>query len=78
MEMAKLKCWEAGHAEKQVMLRSTQSAEKQVLLWHYHAYFLMEMVKLKCWEAGHAEKHKICWKACFVVKCLFFYGNGET
>ena len=39
MEMVKLKCWEAGHAEKQVMLRSTQSAEKQVLLWHYHAYF---------------------------------------
>ena len=40
--------------------------------------FLMEMVKLKCWEAGHAEKHKTCWKACFVVKCLFFDGNGET
>ena len=34
--------------------------------------FLMEMVKLKCWEAGHAEKHKICWKACFVVKCFFW------
>ena len=27
------------NAEKQVMLRSTQSAEKHVLLWHYHAYF---------------------------------------
>ena len=58
------------NAEKQVMLRSTQSAEKHVLLWHYHAYFFWW--KWKCWEAGHAEKHKICWKACFVVKCLFF------
>ena len=38
--------------------------------------FLMEMVKLKCWEADHAEKHKICWKACFVVKCLFFDGKN--
>ena len=63
--------WWNLDAEKQVMLRSTKSAEKHVLLWN--VYFLTEMVKLKCWEAGHAEKHKTCWKACFVVKCLFFW-----
>ena len=68
--------WWSLNAEKQVMLRSTKSAEKHVLLWN--VYFFTEMVKLKCWEAGHAEKHKICWKACIVVKCLFFDGIGET
>ena len=31
--------------------------------------FLMEMAKL----TWNAEKHKICWKACFVVTCLFFW-----
>ena len=65
--------WWNLNAEKQVMLRSTKSAEKHVLLWN--VYFLTEMVKLKCWEAGHAEKHKTCWKACFVVKCLFWWKN---
>ena len=60
--------WWNLNAEKQVMLRSTKSAEKHVLLWNV---FLTEMVKLKCWEAGHAEKHKTCWKSCFVVTCLF-------
>ena len=33
------------------------------------AIFLTEMVKL----TWNAEKHKICWKACFVVTCLFFW-----
>ena len=63
--------WWNLNAEKQVMLRSTQSAEKHALLWHYHVIFLMEMVKPKCWEAGHAEKHTICWKACFDITMFF-------
>ena len=60
-------CWEAHN-----LLKSMSCCDIIMPI------FLMEMVKLKCWEAGHAEKHKICWKACFVVKCLFFDGNGET
>ena len=32
-------------------------------------FFLTEMVKL----TWNAEKHKFCWKACFVVTCLFFW-----
>ena len=39
------------NAEKQVMLRSTQSAEKHVLLWQYHAYFFWWK-----WWSLNAEK----------------------
>ena len=56
------------------MLRSTQSAEKPVLLWHYHVYlFDGNWWNLNAEKQGHAEKHTICWKACFVVAlCRFF------
>ena len=64
------------NAEKQVMLRSTQSAEKHVLLWHYHAYFFdgngnaEKQVMLRSTKS--AEKHVLLWNV------YFFYGNGET
>ena len=54
------------------MLRSTKSAEKHVLLWHVYFFWwkwrnLHEMLRSRsCWEAKN-----ICWKACFVVTCLF-------
>ena len=94
-EMVKLKCWEAGHAEKhticwkacfvvtlsclfflwkwwnlnaekQVMLRSTKSAEKHVLLWHDDS-FLMEMAKL----TWNAEKQIMLRSKNFLLKSMF-------
>ena len=46
--------------------RENEPGRQNELLWQ--GFFLTEMVKL----TWNAEKHKICWKACFVVTCLFF------
>ena len=63
-----LRKWWNLNAEKQVMLRSTQSAKKHVLLWHYHAYFFLwkwwnlnaeKQVMLRSTKS--AEKHVLLW-----------------
>ena len=67
LEMVKLKCWEAGHAEKHKICWKACF----VVTWWFFFDGNGETY-MKCWEADHAEKQKFCWKACFVVTCLIF------
>ena len=84
MEMAKLTwnaekhkiCWKTcllwhvyffdGNGETYMKCWEAQNLLKSMFCCDM-SNFLMEMAKL----TWNAEKHKICWKTCFVVTCLF-------
>ena len=67
MEMVKLKCWEAGHAEKHKICWKTCF----VVTWWFFFDGNGETY-MKCWEADHAEKqfffvekHVLLWHEVF-------------
>ena len=78
-----MKCWEAQNLLKNMFVVTCLffdgNGETYMKCWEAQnllksmfccdmSNFLMEMAKL----TWNAEKHKICWKTCFVVTCLFF------
>ena len=81
-----MKCWEAqnllksmfccdmsnffdGNGETYMKCWEAQNLLKSMFCCDMSNFFLTEMLKL----TWNAKKHKIGWKTCFVVTCLFFW-----